>query len=113
MSRKPLTPSPAVWLHILFGDDFGGGHLSGQGVEGKTEFPHYWQLARIEQAVASAVSNIQARDSEPVGVFEELVDGILLRIVVRSDAAGNSVIRTAYPLRGNGVFQNQYGAPVS
>ena len=114
MSSSPLYPTPAVWLHILFGDDQGGGHLAGQGVEGKTEFPAYWSLARIEQCIQVAVANISARNKTITsGRYEELVDGLLLRVVLDFDETGELIIQTAHPLRGNGVFRNIDGSRVS
>jgi hypothetical protein len=110
MSQKPLTPSPAVWLHILFGDSSGGGHLSGYGSEGKTEFPSYWTLARIENAVLSALENIRARENElSHGGYDEFVDGIYLRVAITLNCGGEPEVLSAFPLRGNGVFQIQGG----
>ena len=114
MSQKPLTPSPEVWLHILFGDSSGGGHLYGYGTEGKSEFPRYWPLARIENSILSALENIQARDHIPSpGVYDEFVDGILLRVAITVDETGQPRVMSAFPLRGNGVFRIQLGIRVS
>jgi hypothetical protein len=114
MKSSQLSPTPEVWLHILFGDIQGGGHLAGQAIEGKTEFPSYWSLARIEQSVLSAVGNIQARNPHlTAGAFEEFVDGLVLRIVLARDSNGRVNITTAYPLRGNGVFKNIDGVRIS
>ena len=115
MSQNPLTPSPTVWLHILFGDSKGGGHLGGQGIEGKSEFPEYWSLSRIEQAILCAQENIIARLGSLVqGEHNELVDGILLRIIItQQDEDAALSIRTAFPIRGNGVFRNINGERIS
>ena len=66
MSASPLPITPDIWLHILFGDENGGGHLAGHGVEGKSEFPDYWSISRIESAIMAAQENILARNG---GVF--------------------------------------------
>lgn len=114
MSTSSLYPSTAVWLHILFGDDQGGGHLAGQGIEGKTEFPEYWSLARIEQSIQIALQQMQTRHGEiQPGIYEELIDGIILRVVIHIDERGKIFLQTAHPLRGNGVFRNVNGIPVS
>jgi len=114
MSQRLLTPSPEVWLHILFGDENGGGHLHGFGREGKTEFPEYWTLTRIEHAVMAAISNVQNRNRELLpGFYDEFVDGIILRIVLTKDLLGPVKISTAHPVRGNGVFRKINGVLVS
>lgn len=114
MNIMPLEPEADVWLHILFGDSRGGGHLHGQGIEGKTEFPSYWNLSRIEKSIRSAQENFLARnDSLNVGPFEELVDGILLRVVIERGPGDELRISTVHPLRGNGVFRNVDGKSVS
>lgn len=114
MSMKPLIPTPENWLHILFGDERGGGHLAGQGIESKTEFPSYWSLSRIENAIISAQANVLARDGVlRASEYVELVDGILLRVVIQRTSSGALTIATAHPLRGNGVFRNISGEQVS
>jgi hypothetical protein len=37
MERPQATPSEQAWIHILKGDEDGGGHGYGAGLEGKTE----------------------------------------------------------------------------
>ena len=114
MSTSPLYPTPAAWLHILFGDDKGGGHLSGQGVEGKTEFPEYWTISRIESAIIMAQLQISHRGGLPQsGPNDEFVDGLMLRMVFTRDQHGDLELKTAYPLRGNGVFRNVDGRSIS
>lgn len=114
MSSSPLYPSAQTWLHILFGDNEGGGHLAGQGFDGKSEYPSYWAFSRIESAIVLAQLQRLNRGMEiSPGVFDELVDGILLRIVIRQSTGGLLEIETAFPLRGNGVFRNIEGQRVS
>lgn len=114
MSKPPLHPSAETWLHILFGDDNGGGHLAGQGVEGKTEFPDYWTLSRIESAILNIHERALTVDSlEPTILFDGYIDGILLRVVLSVDHKGQRVLKTAHPLRGNGVFKIINGVRVS
>jgi hypothetical protein len=114
MGPNPHYPSAETWLHILFGDDNGGGHLAGQGIEGKTEFPEYWTLSRIESAILDIQKQALSIDIEKHTVFlDGLVDGVLLRVVFTLDGEGERAVKTAYPLRGNGVFKNINGVRVS
>ncbi|AWR22335.1 EndoU domain-containing protein [Aurantimicrobium photophilum] len=114
MRPKPQYPSAETWLHILFGDDNGGGHLAGQGIEGKTEFPEYWTLSRIECAVLDIQKQALSIEIEKQAVFfDGIVDGVLLRVVFALDRDGGRAVKTAYPLRGNGVFKNINGVRVS
>lgn len=114
MRQDPFQPSAETWLHILFGNDNGGGHLAGQGVEGKTEFPEYWTLSRIEAAVVSLQSRaLTIKSEEHTILLDGLVDGVLLRAVFSLAENGQRVIKTAHPLRGNGVFKNVNGVRVS
>lgn len=114
MPEKPHQPSPETWLHILFGDDNGGGHLAGQGFEGKTEFPEYWTLTRIESAVLTIQEQALSADVQDHRVFfDGLVDGVLIRVVFAFDHNGRHSLKTAFPLRGNGVFKNINGDRVS
>lgn len=114
MSISPLYPSPAAWLHILFGDSKGGGHLAGQGIDGKTEFPEYWTISRIESAIIMA--QFQILHSQSVigeGAYLEFVDGIYLRLVFTRNQTDDLFLETAHPIRGNGVFRNINGIRVS
>ena len=114
MRENPQQPSAETWLHILFGDDNGGGHLAGQGFEGKTEFPEYWTLSRIESAVLTIQKQALSGDVQNHRVFfDGLVDGVVIRVVFALDQNGKPSLKTAFPLRGNGVFKNTSGDRVS
>jgi hypothetical protein len=114
MRQCPQQPSAETWLHILFGDENGGGHLAGQGIEGKTEFPEYWTLSRIESAVLTTQKQALSSDAQNHKVFfDGLVDGVLIRVVFALDQNGKQSLKTAFPLRGNGVFKNINGGRVS
>ncbi|MGV9295510.1 WXG100-like domain-containing protein [Amycolatopsis sp. NPDC003676] len=96
--------------HILDGDPStaqhpGGGHRSGAGVPGKTEFPRRW----TEQQTHNLVLDV-ARKPDSVrwdagrgnwNVFG-MRDGVMIEVVI--DPAGR--IRTSMPLYGRGVYQN-------
>ncbi len=93
--------------HILDGegDGLSGGHLSGRGIPGKSEFPPSWSGDRI---VATALALARAPDVPPVPgrdgcwLVEAVRDGVRMRVVVAPDGT----ILTAVPLSGPGVIQN-------
>jgi hypothetical protein len=92
-------------VHILTGDAEGGGHLSGRGAPGKSEFPPSWDGDRI---VATALALARAPDVPPASgrknrwVVEGVRDGVRMRVVTEPDGR----IMTAVPLSGPGVIQN-------
>lgn len=94
--------------HILDGDDFGGGHRAGTGVPGKTEFPMDWSdediLEAIKEVAGTGIIDRPARRPKEYVIVGE-VNGVTIETVVKP----NGEIRTAYPIRGNGVVQNPRG----
>lgn len=99
-----LTPQGRT--HILTGDEDGGGHLSGTGIPGKSEFPRSWSAERVVVEVLALVRGPEATPApgrEERWVVEGVRDGVRMRVVV--GAAGEIV--TAYPLSGAGVIQNR------
>ncbi len=96
--------------HILDGDGDGvnGGHLSGRGIPGKSEFPPSWSADRIVTtvlALARAPDTPPAPGREGCWLVEGVRDGVRVRVVV--DPGGTII--TAYPLSGPGVIQNPRG----
>lgn len=84
-------------VHILYGDETGGGHKAGMGKPGKSEFPANWDENKII-ASAIAVANDDSLPLRPSGrYFLKMgeVDGLKIRVVVNRDA---HEIITAYPL---------------
>ena len=84
-------------IHILYGDDRGGGHLHGAGKPCKSEFPPNWN----RQDVIDNVTKIAANDnlnweeqSNGYHVAEQMVDDIKVRVVLNRD---RTRIVTAYP----------------
>ena len=91
--------------HILDGDRSGGGHRSGTGKPGKTEFPPGWSDAAIVAAIETVAGTGTVK--EPAHrrgelVISGVVDGVTLEAVVKE----NGEIRTAYPVSGPGVVRN-------
>lgn len=90
LSEKRLT-------HILYGDQTGGGHLHGQNVPCKSEFPANWDATKIETVVTKTAANDnlnwqQGRNGN--WVAEDTVDGLRIKIVL--DDERDDII-TAYP----------------
>jgi hypothetical protein len=91
--------------HILSGDKSGGGHRSGTGSPGKTEFPQDWTDDDILDGVADVAENGKVlgpahRPGEVVkgGTY----NGVDIETVVKGDGG----VRTGYPTGGPGVVRN-------
>ncbi len=106
--RPRLRGDDALVRHIVDGDNRGGGHRSGAGRWGKTEFPPGWDAAAIVAAIEQVlieprhiVSSLATGDDylRFVGTVNEV------RILVRI-RADDHAIDTAYPLDGFGVVQH-------
>ena len=96
--------------HILYGDDTGGGHLSGTRQPGKTEFPASWDSTTIVDAVtAVAFSPDTVRQQwndrwKARGTYDQ----VPVTVIIDPDAA----IRTAWPEEGGpGVVRNPEATP--
>lgn len=128
---QPETPSgPAGWstaemaampnfghvpdkrrVHILDGEyDFngdheGGGHASGVGIPGNSEFPERWDddqiIANVQEAVQNPTPPHVARPNGGWDV-QGTVDGVVIQIHINRDGT----IWSAYPLSGDGVVVN-------
>lgn len=93
--------------HILFGDGEGkgGGHKSGLGKPGKSEFPKGWSDAKIEQVIKE-VANDPASSAAPRNDGRLNVrgtrDGIDLLVILQGAEPGRNYQRfeviTAYPM---------------
>jgi hypothetical protein len=99
---KDLEPHRRV--HILDGDEHGGGHRAGTGNAGKSEFPMEWGddeiIARVMQT-AIRPERIVAQDTGRFQLFATHA-GVEIKVVVDR---GGSVV-TAHPESGPGVFRN-------
>lgn len=95
--------------HILDGEPdkvTAGGHRSGVGRPGKTEFPPDWDDDRIIAAVRATVEEhhwtLRAGDA----TLRRLeVDGVIVE-VASYPKNGEEIMRHAYPVNGNGVVKN-------
>lgn len=98
-------------LHILDGEEarsgkLAGGHKSGVGNYGKSEFPASWSERDIIEHVMDVARNPKPGQCELQGNGRyrswDLRDGVHIEVIVQSDG---SVI-TAYPKSGPGVIHN-------
>ncbi len=91
--------------HILEGEGRSGGHRSGTGIPGKTEFPASWSdddiLDAIRQVAGTGVVIGSAHREDDLLISGE-VNGVTIRVVVRP----NGEVRTGYPVLGQGVIEN-------
>ncbi|WP_417556234.1 hypothetical protein [Microbacterium sp.] len=108
VTRPQQIPSEDTWRHILRGEgsEPGGGHLHGAGVPGKSEAPSRWTQQTFRDAILAIQDRGAKKRGTPPGVeiYDGVYDGVLLRVVLR-----DGEVRTAIPLRGDGVTQNQPG----
>lgn len=105
---KPLTRT--VRDHILYGDKKGkGGHLSGYGVAGKTEFPESWTPRTISEAIGQVLANpdwhVTAKDPRGLHGFGAIVDGVQVEVQAFLRDGLYEVDR-AFPAGGAGVVRN-------
>ncbi|MCU1441128.1 MAG: hypothetical protein JWP85_2125 [Rhodoglobus sp.] len=101
-----FEPDENTWVHILMGDDKGGGHLSGRAMPGKTEFPASWTKATIADAIQAVQRPFIARgEAITAGVYEGIVSNVVVRVVIKEAPTGIR-IDAVYPLRGDGVIRN-------
>jgi hypothetical protein len=91
--------------HILAGDKSGGGHRSGTGKPGKTEFPPEWTDDDILDGVSEVAQNgaVKGPAHRPGEVVKTgTINGVDIDVVVKGDGK----VRTGYPTGGPGVIQN-------
>jgi filamentous hemagglutinin len=103
-NQPPANPSTKAimteqrQIHILYGDETGGGHLYGAGKPCKSEFPADWDAQKIlsETALIAANDNLPwRREENGYHVSENIVDGVRVRVVKGRE---NREVITAYPL---------------
>ena len=93
---KPSLLDPKGEQHVLDGDATGGGHLSGTGMPGKSEFPSNWTRSRILGEISDvATDSTSARLSGRNG--REVVRGTRGGIEIEVINAPNGRIVTGYP----------------
>lgn len=100
--RIHLTRQRAT--HILNGDDGGGGHRSGTGTPGKSEFPQSWTLERVLRAALSVARDPTTANPGRMSrwVAVGVRDGVKIRVITEPDGE----VVTAFPQRGRGVVYN-------
>lgn len=106
--QRPHEPSASIagdpiltgqrQVHILQGDETGGGHMFGAGKPCKSEFPSTWNADKILQTVKNVAANDNLpwkQESNGYFVAETRVDGVRVRVVLNDD---RTKIITGYPL---------------
>jgi hypothetical protein len=95
--QAEFTITPQRRIHILTGDEKGGGHKYGAGFPGKTEFPKEWSDDKII-ATAAAIANDKKLPLRPSGRYwlkMKEVDGVQVRVVLNKE---KGEVVTSYPL---------------
>lgn len=100
-AEEPAKPAFIVTdkrrIHILFGDETGGGHRAGAGKKGKTEFPQSWSDDKIIET-ALRIANDERLPMRPSGRYwlkMDEVEGLKIRVVLNRETGE---IITTYPL---------------
>jgi hypothetical protein len=97
-------------IHILHGDERGGGHQFGAGKPCKSEFPNSWSSDEIIEEVTkiAANDNLQwKKQKNGYYVTEENVGGVRVRVVLNKS---RKQVVTAYPVN---VRRNPCPAPAN
>ena len=96
--RRTRPPQPV--RHPLKG----GGHGSGRGLPGKTEYPARWTDGDAIDFVMSVAREPDGAVTQPDGTFRAWAtrDGVDLRVILTADGD----LLTAYPVAGDGVIRN-------
>jgi hypothetical protein len=89
-----------------------GGHRCGLGRDKKTEFPEMWSLEHVRKAIEAVLTRPQAVHHFGTSVNCLAQVGGVVIIVKLIRVRGRTSIQTAFPLCGEGVFQNRDGVPV-
>ncbi|MCB9989051.1 MAG: EndoU domain-containing protein [Rhodospirillales bacterium] len=85
-------------IHILYGDESGGGHLHGVNKPCKTEFPENWDAQQVIKTVKALAANdnvIWHQEDNGYYVSEQDDGGLVVRVVL--DREGDDIV-TAYPV---------------
>ncbi|WP_136191987.1 EndoU domain-containing protein [Actinomyces procaprae] len=90
-----------AWAHTLYGDRRGGGHGTGYGwIHGSSEFPSSWTPNDILRA-AEQVLRSQAWPTSPAGIVEDTVNGIRVRVALRTNKRGVTRVASIIPVHNN------------
>jgi len=95
--KPPILTQDSI-IHILYGDERGGGHKFGIGKPCKSEFPESWSDEKITETVKTIAANDNLNwQEENNGYFvtETMQDDIEIRVVLNDD---KTRIITAYPI---------------
>lgn len=88
-AHVPITQE--LLRHVWEGESNGrqGGHRSGLGREGKTEFPEEWDLVMVELAITAVlVQPHSIRVRGPEIICFRLVGDVMIKVILRSNSTG-------------------------
>jgi hypothetical protein len=103
--EKPNLLTPEDAKHVLDSDENGGGHRSGQGKPGKTEFPPGWSDEKILGEISDVATDPGSKVKPGRGgmqVIEGKRDGVDIRTIYDP----NTGRMVGWPTKGPGVIQN-------
>ena len=112
-AHVPVTEE--LLRHVWEGERNGrdGGHRFGLGREGKTEFPEQWDLEMVRLSIVEVLSKPQVIQVRRGGVVCIRQVGRVVMTVWLVRSRKNLYVQKAFPLSGDGVYQNLDGLRVS
>lgn len=106
-----LAADPLSWSdrrHLLYGDEDdeeSGGHMSGVGRPGKTEFPPSWDEGDCTDGVIGVAREPERAVKRPTdGTW--IVEGTHRNVVIRAFVRQEGTISAGHPISGPGVRRN-------
>jgi hypothetical protein len=109
---KPNLLTPEAENHVLNGDSEGGGHLSGTGKPGKSEFPPGWTGGKIVGEISDVATDPNSA-TRPGREGATIVTGTRDCVRIRCIVGPTGEIITGFPEKGPGVVQNPKEKPPS
>ena len=112
-AHVPVTEE--LLRHVWEGEKNGtdGGHRFGLGRDGKTEFPEQWDIEKVRQSIVEVLSKPQVIQERRGGVVCMRQVGSVVMTVRLVRSRKKMKILNAFPLSGEGVYQNRDGLRVS
>ena len=111
-AHVPVTEE--LLRHVWEGEPNGrqGGHRSGLGREGKTEFPEDWTLELVQLGIELTLAQPQwvKRAEHKITMLRQFAQ-VLIAVELKTKA-NELYFFTAYPMNGVGVYRNQRGIKV-
>lgn len=110
-AHVPVTEE--LLRHVWEGEPNGrqGGHRSGLGREGKTEFPEHWDISMVEHSIHEVLSRPQRIHTDGRNLtLHRIIGGVMVCVKLRK-SIHSYLVFAAFPVCGDGVFRVTKGIP--